>query len=40
MTQDILGNAPGKTPKGKPVERGNFILGFLRKNSGNYSKRK
>jgi hypothetical protein len=26
MTQDILGNAPGKSPKGKPVERGNFII--------------
>jgi len=25
MTQDILGNALGKNPKGKPVERGNFI---------------
>jgi hypothetical protein len=35
-----FGQSPWKNPKGKPVERGNFILGFLRKNFGNYSKRK
>jgi hypothetical protein len=39
MTQDILGNAPGKTPKGKPVEREILLLWPQRKFSGNYSKR-
>ena len=39
MTQDILGNAPRITPKGKIVERGNFIRVYEKKNSGNYNKR-
>jgi hypothetical protein len=31
MTQDILGNAPRKTLKGKPLERINFIKVYEKK---------
>jgi hypothetical protein len=31
MTQDILGNSLGKTLKGKPIERGNFIRVYEKK---------